>query len=156
MDERIVNKALRIDLHIHSSASKDKDGDLVKDSNIDNIDVLIKKLKENHIDMFSITDHDKFDYNLYKKFKEYRENEDKDFAKILPGVEFSVGFESDKKDASGNSISKQIHVIAIFDDSNDKKLQELEKLLDKQEYDVDENTNESSRKMFKEKIDYIM
>mgnify|MGYP002241736746 FL=1 len=39
----------------------------VDESNIENIDVLLSKLQENNINLISITDHNSFDYALYKK-----------------------------------------------------------------------------------------
>lgn len=60
---------LRIDLHIHSAASEYKDGNVVKNSNINNISILLKALESNNINMFSITDHNRFDYELYSTLK---------------------------------------------------------------------------------------
>jgi len=39
---KIVNKNLKVDFHIHSAASRHKEGEKVKDSTIDNINVLIQ------------------------------------------------------------------------------------------------------------------
>lgn len=137
--DKIVQQGLKVDFHIHSSASSKKDGALVKDGTIENIPVLLSKLKENSVEMFSITDHDHFDYSLYHALKEHEGNE---FKKILPGIEFSVGIET------SNENIKQVHVIAIFDDSDDEKVKKLEALLDSQHYDV---SHPISLKMFREK-----
>ena len=56
-----------IDLHIHSCYSKHKDGNKVANNTLSNIDILIKKLNENSVNLCAITDHDYFDYNLYSK-----------------------------------------------------------------------------------------
>lgn len=66
---KIVKSAQKIDLHIHSYYSKHKDGNLVEYNKIDNTNVLIKKIIEKKINIFSITDHDVFSYDLYKKLK---------------------------------------------------------------------------------------
>ena len=65
---KIVEKPIKIDLHIHSVFSKHKDGKKVAFNTTDNLPILVSKLKQNGIDMCAITDHDKFDFNLYKKF----------------------------------------------------------------------------------------
>ena len=112
---KIVEKPIKIDLHIHSAFSNHKDGKKVAFNTMDNIPILVSKLKQNGIDMCAITDHDKFDFNLYKKLKIY---EGKELLKVLPGVEFSVNFD-------GN---KTIHIVTIFDDKDEEKLKNLGKL----------------------------
>ena len=101
--ESIVNKLLKVDFHIHSYASHYKDDSIVSNGTIINIQTLLSKLKEKEVDMFSITDHDCFDENLYKRLKKY---EGMDFEKVFPGVEFSVWMEDE---------AKQIHVIALYE-----------------------------------------
>lgn len=110
MDEMIVKKLVKVDLHIHSCASI-KDKDRVVNNTIDNIPVLVKNLNDNHIDVVSITDHNTFDYNIYKELKKY---EGKGLLKVLPGIEFDVKY-----------YGKRIHVVTIFDDSNDKAISEI-------------------------------
>lgn len=122
--ERIVTEPLVIDFHIHSESSKYKDDfDLVKDGVKENSDVLVQKLLKNGIQAFSITDHDYFSYDLYKKFKGYETNGK--FKKVFPGVEFSVGFAADDGDV------KQVHVICVFDDENDLNVKNIETVLKK-------------------------
>ena len=140
--DRIVHQGQKVDFHIHSAASSKKDGSLVKDGTIENIPVLLSKLQENSIDMFAITDHDCFDYSLYRALKEY---EGKEFKKILPGVEFSVGIETKSESVEA---AKQVHVIAVFDDSNDEKVKGLERLLKSQNYDA---VGSKNSQMFAEK-----
>ena len=41
--QKIVETGLKLDLHIHSSASSKKDGNKVKNNTLDNIPVLIEK-----------------------------------------------------------------------------------------------------------------
>lgn len=119
--ERIVNKGIKVDLHIHSKKSAFKDKEIVKDSTINNVSILINKLIENEINMCAITDHDCFDYDLYMKLKE-EESKDNLIQKILPGVEFTVSF-------TRNQITKPLHVIAIFDDSDSTKIKNIEQIL---------------------------
>lgn len=67
--EKVVDKGLKVDFHIHSIASKHKESDDCVDfSTIENIDILIKNLNDRKINMCAISDHDNFDFNLYLKF----------------------------------------------------------------------------------------
>lgn len=67
----MLNNNIRIDLHIHSKASEYKEkNNYVANSNIDNIDVLLSKLHENNINLMAITDHNNFDFELYKRIKQ--------------------------------------------------------------------------------------
>lgn len=147
METRIVDFGIKIDLHIHSATSASKDGSLVKEGTKQNVEVLVEKLRTNHIDMFSITDHDAFDFELYDCLKK---REGIDFKKILPGVEFSVGIESGKTPDDHKEV-KQVHVIAIFDDFDSGKLQQLEKLLKQNKYDVKSKQNIKANDLYSEK-----
>ena len=62
----MLSEIINIDLHIHSCFSDYKDGDIVKESKIENLDILINKLNENKISLCSVTDHNRFSYELYK------------------------------------------------------------------------------------------
>lgn len=67
----MLNNNIRIDLHIHSKASEYKEkNNYVANSNIDNIDVFLSKLHENNINLMAITDHNNFDFELYKRIKQ--------------------------------------------------------------------------------------
>ena len=112
-----ANENIKIDLHIHSIASEYKDGDIVKDSNIGNIEVLINSLEKNNISLFSITDHNRFDYALYQKLKE-RIATSNIIKKVLPGVEFDVKLD--------NKYPKGCHVVCIFDDKDEEKIRKIE------------------------------
>lgn len=111
----MLNNKIKIDLHIHSQSSEYKDGSIVNNSNIDNIEILIGKLEEYQINLFSITDHNRFDYNLYQKLKE-RIKDSIIVKHILPGIEFDVQFESELE---------KCHIITIFDDSDEDKLSKI-------------------------------
>lgn len=120
MDSKIVEKAVKIDLHIHSSFSKNKDGEKVGFNTKENIDILIEKLNNNNVNMCAITDHDYFDFEMYKTLKS--EENKANIKKVLPGFEASVLFKGDDGE-------KVIHVITIFDDSDDNKIKKLSSLL---------------------------
>lgn len=120
----------KFDLHIHSSASaitKTGDKAIVADSTADNLPVLIDKLKENEVNIVSITDHNIFDRGLYLELKK-QENENNTIFKVLPGVEIDLNIEN-----------KIVHVVCVFDDTSfdylDKIVNGFER---KNSYTVDE------------------
>lgn len=108
--EKVVKEALKVDFHIHSISSNHKDKKIVKNNTIDNLPLLVSKLEENEVNMVAITDHDNFDYDMYKKLKE-EEIKENCIKKVLPGIEFSVKID--------NEI---LHIITLFNDNNDKAL----------------------------------
>lgn len=111
---------MKIDFHIHSTYSRYKDdAKLVKFGTIDNIPTLVKQLDFNQINMCSITDHDFFSYELYQTLKGYENTGH--LKKVFPGVEFSVGLKNDK------GVVKPVHVICIFDDSDEVKVMNIQK-----------------------------
>lgn len=67
--EKIVKKGVKVDLHIHSVYSKEKDGQKVAENTLENLPILVNGLVENGVQMCSITDHDTFNYKLYEEFK---------------------------------------------------------------------------------------
>ncbi len=116
--ERVVTKAIKIDLHIHSCFSVGKDADKVKQNTLDNLNVLIAGLTQNDVNVAAITDHDTFNYQLYSELKKQEENENC-IQKILPGIEFSVEFD----------LGKQIHIVVIFDDKDNEKVKNIETVM---------------------------
>ena len=113
-DEKVVRRPLKVDLHVHSAASRHKDGAKVSAGTADNLSVLVRALDKYGVNMVAVTDHDCFDYKLYKKLRDLS-SEDNSLQKVLPGVEFSVAFD-------GDSASKTVHVVTIFDDADDEAL----------------------------------
>lgn len=111
---------VKIDFHIHSSLSKHKDKEKVEFNTIDNLPVLVEKLNKNEINVCSITDHDVFDYNMYKTLK--LEEGKGSINKVLPGVEFSVEFDNGK-------YKKTLHIVTIFDDKNYEKVKRIQEIL---------------------------
>ena len=119
---KIVDSGYKMDLHIHSINSKGKDAGKVNFNTLENLPELICKLNENMVQICAITDHDAFSYEMYSKLR--LEEGKGSIVKVFPGVEFSVEFKGDNENVV-------VHVIAIFDDSNDKKIVNIQnKLLD--------------------------
>lgn len=97
MIDKIAKSGNKVDFHIHSIASKHKENDDCVDlSTLDNIDLLIKKLNDRKINMCSISDHDNFDFDLYKGLKE--EENKGSIKKDFPAVEFSVTYDKNVYD----------------------------------------------------------
>lgn len=113
----MLNEIINIDLHIHSCFSAYKDGDIVKESTIENLDTLITKLNENKISLCAITDHNRFNYELYDALKNKINDNDGSLKHNLPGIEFDVELEIGKP---------KCHIIAIFDDSDNDKVSKIE------------------------------
>lgn len=114
MLEKIIETGNKVDFHIHSIASKHKESnDCVDSSTLDNIDLLIKKLNERKINMCSISDHDNFDFNIYKRLKQ--EENKGSIKKVFPAVEFSVTYER-----------KVLHIITIFEDKDEEKIEKIQ------------------------------
>lgn len=101
---------IKFDLHIHSLASLYKESPNVVDkSTVENTGVLLKKLKENDIKMFSITDHNRFDIEIYKAFDREIKYGNFDIS-LLSGVEFDVIIDEPMNPC---------HIIVIFNAKND-------------------------------------
>lgn len=113
----MLNEIINVDLHIHSVFSEYKDGDIVKKSTIENIEKLIQKLNENEIVLCAITDHNRFDYNLYNQLNKKIKETEGTLKNNLPGVEFDVKLEAGKPTC---------HIVGIFDDNDEEKLKELQ------------------------------
>lgn len=119
---RVVYKPVKVDLHIHSAFSSNKDGALVRDGTVQNIDVLFRKLEDNHVNMTAITDHDRFDFKVYDALRS-KVGEAEHLQCVLPGVEFTVCFTT----ADGD---KPVHVVTIFDNSKPKLVERIEQAID--------------------------
>lgn len=102
---------MKFDLHIHSFASKYKESNgIVDKSNLDNVDVLLRKLQEYEVGLFSITDHNRFDVELYEKLDSIIQGKDySNVEGLLAGVEFDVQIDDDMG---------KCHIITIFDAKN--------------------------------------
>lgn len=102
---------INFDLHIHSFASKYKESKAIVDkSNIENAHVLMSKLEEHKVGLFSITDHNRFWPELYVRFDELISSGDYPEVKgIVAGVEFDVRMDAEMG---------RCHIITIFDAKN--------------------------------------
>lgn len=116
--EKIVSKGLKIDLHIHSEYSKNKDGEKVADNTLNNLPILVQGLINHQVEMCAITDHDNFNYELYSELKK-EELKENCILKVLPGIEFSVEFVA----------GKVIHIVTIFDDTDEEKVKNIEEVM---------------------------
>lgn len=121
-DCKIVAIPCKVDLHIHSAAStKTKDAGNADLATCDQskVDGLVDKLNQCGVNICAITDHDCFDLDLYRVMKEKERRGS--LHKVLPGVEFSVSFQSDAED-KGRSV---IHIVAVFEDEDPELLAKL-------------------------------
>lgn len=121
-DCKIVVTPCKVDLHIHSAASvKTKDVGNVDLTAFgqDEVDVLADKLDQCGVNICAITDHDCFDFDLYCALKEKERHGS--LQKVLPGVEFSVSFQSDAEDETRTVI----HIVTVFDDEDSNLLAKL-------------------------------
>ncbi len=120
----------KFDLHIHSAVSaKTKTGDksIVAESRIENINVLVEKLISNNVNIVAITDHNVFDKNIYLELKK-QEYETNCIHKVLPGIEIDLQVDD-----------KNVHVVCIFDDKDEKHEDRIEKGFISQDfYSVDQ------------------
>ena len=116
--EKIVNEAVKVDLHIHSCYSSGKDGNKVAANTEKNISILVKGLIDNEVNIAAITDHDTFSYSMYSELKK-QEQKKNCIKKILPGIEFTVEY----------APNIPIHIVTIFDDSNDEKVKNIETIM---------------------------
>jgi len=142
---KIVDNGLKLDLHIHSAASRDKDGRKVSSNTVDTIPLLVQKLDENGVNLCAITDHDRFSYEMYSALKA-AETQENSILKVLPGVEFSVSF-------SNGLIKKTLHVVTIFSDTDDSKLVCMESLIENNRPDEGMSYTESAFLSLLRKID---
>ena len=116
---------MKFDLHIHSIASEYKESDgIVDDSTIENAELLLRKLDENEVGLFSITDHNRFNIELYNKLdSEIKSGKYDNVKGIVAGVEFDVQIDSDMG---------KCHIITIFDARNEvDNYKKIKKAIDK-------------------------
>lgn len=142
----IVEKYTKIDLHIHSEHSVDKDGLLVSNGTKNNIgSVLVPKLEKSKVNMAAITDHNSFSFDFYNEFKKYS-NIGGNLLKVLPGVELDIDVEDSKKDT---------HAIAIFDDSNEDKVKNIETIIEAKKSELIEDRKISKKDLLFKPADVI-
>ena len=123
----MLNKNIIVDLHIHSDLSFYKDGKIVENSSIDNVNILLEKLDSHQVSMFSITDHNSFNIKLYESIIKkicHESNQYKHLKKLLPGIEFDVKFKEDAEVA---------HIIVIFNDKDSGALLKINSVMEKKQ-----------------------
>ena len=119
----MLNNIINIDLHIHSKASayKEEKGFVVKETK-ENLPILFQALNDRNINLFSITDHNRFDAELYKECTRII-NDESNYSNvkgIVAGVEFDVLLEE------GNN---PCHIITIFDAKNNNDFDKIEEII---------------------------
>ncbi len=119
----MLNNIINIDLHIHSKASayKEEKGFVDKETK-ENLPILFQALNERNINLFSITDHNRFDAELYKECTRII-NDESNYSNvkgIVAGVEFDVLLEE------GNN---PCHIITIFDAKNNNDFDKIEEII---------------------------
>lgn len=115
---KVVESGYKIDLHIHSVCSRNKDKRKVAFNTLENIGVLAEKLNSNGVQMCAITDHDSFGFEIYKALKSYENDETNSVLKVFPGIEFTVEF-------FGENGATVLHVIAVFNDEDEDKIRKI-------------------------------
>lgn len=109
-----LNSVIKFDLHIHSKASEYKETNgIVEQSTKENLNILLSKLNEYDVALFSITDHNRFDPELYIEVSRILLQDDNPYTNIqniLAGVEFDVKLDDNME---------KCHIIAIFDTNNE-------------------------------------
>lgn len=122
MTNTIVEKPIKVDLHIHSAASSHKDGSKVSQNTAENLPVLIQRLEDQEVNLVSISDHDCFDYDLYRSFVSLASSSEV-IEKVLPAVEFSVGYKVEGE-------LRVVHIVTVFDDKDQDALKRLSEMLE--------------------------
>lgn len=104
---------INFDLHIHSIASRYKESaNIVDESTVENANILMERLNEANVSLFSITDHNRFNKELYMKLDTLIESDRYEKVKgLVAGIEFDVQIDSNMN---------KCHIITIFDAKNDK------------------------------------
>ena len=110
----VLNSVIKFDLHIHSKASEYKESaGIVDQSTKENLGVLLTQLNQHNVALFSITDHNRFDPELYAEINSILAQDGHLYPNVktvLAGVEFDIIVD----EGMG-----KCHVIAIFDANNE-------------------------------------
>ncbi|MGF7017739.1 energy-coupling factor transporter ATP-binding protein EcfA2 [Lachnospiraceae bacterium PF1-21] len=112
--KNVLNSVIKFDLHIHSKASEYKESaDIVEHSTKENIDVLLGQLNQYNVALFSITDHNRFDPEIYVEINKILMEDNHPYPNVkaaLAGVEFDVIVDEGME---------KCHIIAVFDANNE-------------------------------------
>ena len=106
-----MTETINFDLHIHSYASKYKERiGIVDDSIVENAEVLMSKLQESQVGLFSVTDHNRFWFELYIRLDQLVASREYPAVQgLVAGVEFDVRIDP---------LMGKCHIITIFDAKN--------------------------------------
>jgi len=119
MENKKYSDWLKIDLHIHTDWSrKTKEDDYKGNFSVDTLKI---KLKENEVEIFSLTDHNIININAYKEYYE-KYNTAKD-PLLLVGIELDLLVRTNNGD-------KTYHSLLIFNYSSYEKASEVNKKLE--------------------------
>lgn len=122
-----LNTFIRVDLHIHTIASKYKDKNIVDESDANHLNVILNALNNKNINLFSFADHNRFNLEIYEKaFKVLDSEEGKklypNIKNIVCSVEFDVQIDKNK-DAC--------HILTIFDAKSEEDRKIIKDEIDK-------------------------
>lgn len=110
----ILNSVIKFDLHIHSKASEYKESaGIVDKSTKENLGILLEKLNQHNVALFSLTDHNRFDPEIYTEINNILSQDNPPYSNVkavIAGVEFDVVI---------NDEMEKCHIIAIFDTDNE-------------------------------------
>jgi ABC-type lipoprotein export system ATPase subunit len=110
----VLNTVIKFDLHIHSKASEYKESaGIVDQSTKENIGVLLSQLNQHNVALFSITDHNRFDPELYIEINTILAQKSHPYPNVkavLAGIEFDVRLDEGME---------KCHIITIFDTKNE-------------------------------------
>ncbi len=117
----VLNSIIKFDLHIHSKESRYKESAGIVDlSTKENLGLLLSHLDQNNVALFSITDHNRFNPELYVEINRILGQGDHPYPSVkavLAGVEFDVIIDEGME---------KCHIITIFDANKDvDKLQKI-------------------------------
>jgi energy-coupling factor transporter ATP-binding protein EcfA2 len=115
----MLNEIIKVDLHIHSKASLYKeDENIIAESDVEHLDILFGKLQDNGVNLFSITDHNILDADLYNAItKEIDKGQYPQVKGVIAGIEFDVEFDDTKKPC---------HIMAYFDAKTSSDYKKIE------------------------------
>jgi predicted ATPase len=129
---KMLNRNIKIDFHIHSNASKHKENsEVVKESTEENLDILFGKLTEQGVNLFSFTDHNVFDKSLFLKAKQLIDSKMyPEILGIIPGIEFDT-----KLDEDANNYG---HMLVLFDYKEESDLDRIVNVMEGNEININD------------------
>ena len=149
LDNDFLNENINVDLHIHSFASDYKEAKgVVKDSIFENIDVLLRRLKEKRINLFAFSDHNRFDANLFwkthellKTTPEYKSlsilaSSENDIRPDQPKGEKACENPLEEAGKSEKKIKGKYHLLTVFKVTTEEEAKRLQDAFDNSEANI--------------------